>query len=142
MAKKKKRKVGNTAARTMAWLRDKGYTVAKVERWNPWARIRQDLFGFADILAIRADRTGVLAVQTTHKNFLEDHSQLIKSIAHVRTWLEGDNRIWLLGWEKAWKGDGSQRKIWAPIAQEVTLPFSGSKKLYFNKCEEVVNAGK
>jgi hypothetical protein len=142
MAKKKKRKVGNTAARTMAWLRDKGYTVAKVERWNQFARIRQDLFGFIDILAIRTDRTGVLAVQTTTKPFLDDHSQLIKSLANVRTWLEGDNRIWLLGWEKAWKGDGSHRKVWAPIVQEVTLAVNGSKKLYFERCTEVADEGK
>jgi hypothetical protein len=29
-------------------LREEGYTVAVVEHWNSFARIRQDLFGFID----------------------------------------------------------------------------------------------
>lgn len=121
----------------MAWLRKKGYTVAKVERWNVFAHIRQDLFGFADILAIHPDHTGVLAIQTTHKNFLKDHSQLLKKQATVRIWLESSNRIWLIGWEKAWKVDGSHRKIWAPIVQEVTSAINGSGKLYFGQVPEL-----
>ena len=39
--------------RTLARLRQEGaLEVAIVEHWNPHARIRQDLFGFIDILAI------------------------------------------------------------------------------------------
>ncbi|MBS0589503.1 MAG: hypothetical protein JSR65_02560 [Proteobacteria bacterium] len=50
-------------ARTLAALRADGYTAAVVERWNPHARIRQDLFGIVDILAVRGRET--LAVQVT-----------------------------------------------------------------------------
>ena len=50
-------------SRTLAVLREQGYIVAIVEKWNPHARIRQDLFGFIDILAIKRDET--LAVQAT-----------------------------------------------------------------------------
>lgn len=39
-----------------------------VERWIPGANIRKDLFGFADLLAIR-DQT-VLAVQVTSRSNL------------------------------------------------------------------------
>ena len=49
--------------RSLALLREQGYTVAVVEKWNPHARIRQDLFGFIDILAIKRGET--LAVQAT-----------------------------------------------------------------------------
>ena len=49
--------------RSLKYLRDEGYLVAIVERWQPFARIRQDLFGFIDLLAIRRDET--LAVQVT-----------------------------------------------------------------------------
>ena len=55
--------------RSLAYLREQGYTVAIVERWNPFARIRQDLFGFVDLLAIRKGET--LAVQTTSTNVSE-----------------------------------------------------------------------
>jgi len=49
--------------RSLEYLRDQGYLCAIVEHWNPFARIRQDLWGWADILAIRKDE--VLAVQVT-----------------------------------------------------------------------------
>ena len=49
--------------RTLATLRADGYTAEVVERWNPYARVRHDLFGIVDILAIREGET--LAVQTT-----------------------------------------------------------------------------
>ena len=44
-------------------MRADGWTAAVVEVWNPHARIRQDLFNIADILAVRGPDT--LAVQTT-----------------------------------------------------------------------------
>ena len=34
-------------------LREEGYIVAVVEHWNSFARIRQDLFGFIDLLALK-----------------------------------------------------------------------------------------
>ena len=49
--------------RSLAKLRAEGWTVAITERWNPFAKIRQDLFGFIDLLCIRDGAT--LAVQTT-----------------------------------------------------------------------------
>jgi hypothetical protein len=40
--------------RTLARLKKENYDlVAITERWNPFARIRQDLFGIIDILAIK-----------------------------------------------------------------------------------------
>lgn len=49
--------------RSLAFLREQGYLVSIVERWNPHARIRQDLWGWCDLLAIRKGE--VLAVQVT-----------------------------------------------------------------------------
>ena len=49
--------------RSLKLLRDQGYTCAIVEHWNPFAHIRQDLFGFIDIMAIKEGET--LGVQTT-----------------------------------------------------------------------------
>lgn len=37
---------------TLKQLRKEGWTCAIVEHWNSFAKIRQDLFGFGDILAI------------------------------------------------------------------------------------------
>ena len=49
--------------RTLKHLRDQGYRAEVVERWNPHARIRQDLFTIIDVLAL--SETEVVAVQTT-----------------------------------------------------------------------------
>ena len=51
--------------RTLKYLREIGYHAEVVERWNPHARIRQDLFGFGDIIAIRWGESGPLLVQCT-----------------------------------------------------------------------------
>lgn len=49
--------------RSLAHLRKTCELVQVVERWNPHARIRHDLFGFIDILAISGGET--IAVQST-----------------------------------------------------------------------------
>lgn len=49
--------------RSLALLRQTCQLVEVTERWNPFAKIRQDLFSIVDILCIRDGET--LAVQTT-----------------------------------------------------------------------------
>lgn len=49
--------------RSLEYLRKQGYRVAVVEKWNPHARIRQDLFGVLDLLAVRDGE--ILGVQAT-----------------------------------------------------------------------------
>jgi hypothetical protein len=63
---KKPRKKSKTSPtqRTLKYLREQGcQLVAVTERWNPHARIRQDLFGIIDVLALKDDQ--VIAVQAT-----------------------------------------------------------------------------
>lgn len=48
---------------TLRKLREDGYQAQVVEVWNSHARIRQDLFGFVDVLAVRGAET--LAIQAT-----------------------------------------------------------------------------
>ncbi|MHB1530468.1 MAG: hypothetical protein ACYCXT_13820 [Acidiferrobacteraceae bacterium] len=50
--------------RTLRHLRKAGYPLVQVvEKWNPHAGVRQDLFGIIDVLAVGPG--GVLAVQCT-----------------------------------------------------------------------------
>lgn len=54
--------------KTLKHLRQQGYTCAIVEKWNAHTQVRQDLFGFVDVLAVGPG--GTLAVQTTtNSNF-------------------------------------------------------------------------
>jgi hypothetical protein len=118
--KKKKRKSGNTAGRTMGWLRDLGFTVGKTEQWLAFAKIRRDLFGFADVVAMKEGTEGILAVQTTHENFLDEHKKLMRTMKTVKLWLRCSNRILLVGWNKFWNAKGT-RKRWAPVVFDVVL---------------------
>ena len=73
---KKKLKTSPTQ-RSLKLLRDDGWNCAITEHWNPFAHIRQDLFGFVDILAIR-DRE-MLAVQTTTLEHSKAREEKIRS---------------------------------------------------------------
>ena len=85
-------------------LREDGYTVAVVEHWNSFARIRQDLFGFIDLLALKGKE--VLAVQTTTTTNMNarikkiaDHENvgIVREAGwtiHVHGWHQDDKRKW------------------------------------------------
>ena len=72
--------------------------VEVVERFNPHARIRQDLFGFVDVLAVGP--RGVLAVQTTSAANVSSRIRKIAehdNVSHVR---EAGIAIRVHGWRK------------------------------------------
>ena len=82
-------------------MKERGYKCEITEKWNPFAKIRQDLFGFIDVLCIG---DGVVGVQTTsysnmsarvkkireHENFQRVHDAGIKVL--VQGWHKKDNR--------------------------------------------------
>jgi hypothetical protein len=49
--------------RSLEYLREQGYHCEVVEKWNSFTKQRKDLWGWADVLAIRKGE--VLAVQVT-----------------------------------------------------------------------------
>ena len=85
----------------MAALRDLGYLVEVVEKWNSFTRTRKDLWGWADLLAIK--RGEVLAVQVT----AADVSKRIKKIQDSDTVAlvrDAGIRIEVHGWTKRANG--------------------------------------
>ena len=79
--------------RTLKKLRDEGYLAEVVERWNSWAKVRQDLFGFVDIVAVKGGR--VLAVQATSysnmgarvkKIMASPHFEAVRAAMAVEVW--------------------------------------------------------
>lgn len=49
---KRKKPSGSPTQRTLKVMRERGYHCAVVERWNPHAKLRVDLFGFIDVLCL------------------------------------------------------------------------------------------
>lgn len=84
--------------RSLKYLRKLGYFAVVTERWNSFARCRQDLFGIVDVLAIRRGET--LAVQcTSHENV---SSRVNKIADHESTpkLREAGWRFEVHGWKK------------------------------------------
>ncbi len=103
--------------RSLAKLKAEGYLVAIVEHYNPWARVRQDLFGFADLLAIKGDVT--LAVQTTTGDNVSARLAKIGQSQAARLWLESPTRrVHVHGWRRI--GKHGKRKLWDCRIVEVT----------------------
>jgi hypothetical protein len=95
--------------RTLAKLRADGYTCAIVEKWNKWAKVRQDMGGFADIVAWKPG-AGVLAIQTTSGSNVAARIQKIKESTAACAWLLSPAWLEVWGWRKA--GERGKRKTW------------------------------
>lgn len=103
---KRKRSTISPTQRTLAYYRNQGVTVAVTERWNPHARLRQDLFGFCDLIALDA---GIVAVQVTSTG-VASRVEKIKAEPRAAEWIEAGGRIEVHGWRKlvAYRKDGTK----------------------------------
>ena len=84
--------------RSLAHLRNLGYRVAVVERWNPHARIRQDLFGVLDLLAVRDGE--ILGVQTTSGSNVSARLAKMADSEAVPELRQAGMRLEVHGWRK------------------------------------------
>lgn len=83
---------------TLRKLREDGYTAQVVEVWNPHARVRQDLFGFVDVLAVRGSET--LAVQATSAPNVSTRVKKIGDSPLIGPVREAGWKIVVWGWAK------------------------------------------
>jgi len=105
-------------ARSMKYLRDKGWQVARVERWNPFAHIRQDVWRFGDILACRRAVIldgkgfvyGIALVQSTSVSNFSKRRTKILALAESQEWKAAGGLVLLHGWGK--QGPRGKRKTW------------------------------
>lgn len=67
---------------TLAYLRRRGWEVARTEHWNHFAKRRQDLFGFIDVLAV--NDSNLVAIQTTDGSHHAEHVAKILGIPVAR----------------------------------------------------------
>ena len=104
-------------------LRKDGWTATVVEHWNPHAKIRQDLFGFVDVMGIRSFFNPVDPVNNIHTNVgvqatsytnVSARVKKIKESEHAKTWLLAGNAIEVHGWHK-------KRNRWQCRVVEITL---------------------
>lgn len=105
--------------RSLKYLKDMGYVAGVTEKWNQFARIRQDLWGFVDIMAFNVNAHEILAVQTTtYSNF---HARIKKILGNesARGFIEAGGEIVVHGWKLV--GARGTRKTWQVTAKIITL---------------------
>lgn len=89
-------------------LKANGYSIVeRVEHWNSWAKCRQDLFGFADLLCVQpfANSLGLrggefLLVQTTTAENVSSRRKKILASSKAKIWCRAGGRIVIHGWRK------------------------------------------
>ena len=107
--------------RTLRLLRQQGCICGIVERFNPHAGpfgIRQDLFGFVDIVALYP--TSVCAIQSCGQAFSEHKKKMLENEILIE-WLRSGGTVMLYGWRKVLKKRGGKQKVWKPRICEFVL---------------------
>ena len=107
--------------RTMKYLREQGATCAVVEKWNQHAGIRQDLFGFVDVLCLEPER-GIVGVQCCARSGHAAHRRKIleECTEHALTWLACGGKIEIWSWAKQKVKRGGKAMRWTPKVEEIT----------------------
>jgi len=114
--------------RSLAYLRDQGWLVATVERWNPHAKVRQDLFGILDLLAVRDGET--LGVQTTSGSNVAARARKIADSSHVDALQRAGWRLVVHGWRKGSNGRYALREVYCRAdSLSVELPKHEPSKI-------------
>ena len=104
------------AQRSMDWLRKRGWYVWKCEHWNPWARVRIDLAGFIDVIAIHPDEPRIFAIQATTTSNQSKRIAKILASMDARLWLRAGTAIHVHGWRKS-----KRTRRWELTETPVTL---------------------
>lgn len=83
---------------TLRHFRRLGYTAEVTERWNPWAKCRQDLFGIIDVLVVGNGET--IGVQCTSYPNISARCKKIADADAVPDLREAGWRLLVQGWHK------------------------------------------
>ena len=97
-------------AQSIALLKKEGYTVKIVEKWNPWSKTRQDLWGM-DIVAIKSGIPGVLGIQATSRGNVSTRIKKIMALPEAKLFVECSNKLEVWGWDKYKKHWRVRREI-------------------------------
>lgn len=94
---------------TMEKLKADGYAPFKTEHWNSFARIRQDLFGFCDVLALRKNE--VVAIQCTSWGNTSSRVKKIADHENIAVVRDAGIRVLVWGWKKVARGQWELKEV-------------------------------
>lgn len=86
---------------TLKKWRDAGYLCAIVEKWNPHVKIRQDLFGCIDVIAVgQGETVGIQSTSDNGGNVAKRVQKIEDNPETVSRLRDGGWRIVVEGWRK------------------------------------------
>jgi len=100
-------------------FRARGWQCKVVERWNAFARIRQDVWG-GDILACHPD-AGVALIQVSTIAHIPERERKCREIPEVHVWLAAGGQFFLAGVQKK-KPRGYRIEVTEIRTQEIGKP--------------------
>jgi hypothetical protein len=101
----------STSARTMKWLRDRGFLADNVERYNAYTKRRNDWCQFADIIAIHEEHKVWFVQTTSGTNHASHFNQMVRNEKVLKT-MKCGGKVILISWSK--RGKKGKRKLWTP----------------------------
>lgn len=93
---------------TLKHWRSHGYLCAVVEKYNKFAKVRQDLFGCIDVLAVKDD--DMVGIQTTVMASVPARLQKLRLSENALRFISDHRTLIVEGWAK--RGARGQRKVW------------------------------
>lgn len=85
-------------SRSKEMLEGQGFLVGIVEHWNSFARIRQDLYGFLDLLAVRENE--IVGVQVTSDGNVSARIKKIAAHGNISAVRKSGMAVMVHGWKK------------------------------------------
>jgi hypothetical protein len=110
MKRLRKKRKASPVQLSLKHLRGLGWTVCIVEKYNRFAKVRQDAFGFGDILACRPMDGSIALVQTTTFSHLQNRYEKIRLNPKTWRWKRSGGQVILHGWHKI--SERGKRKTW------------------------------
>ena len=108
--------MASPTSRTIKLYKDIGFECGIVERRVPFRNTTIDLYGFADLIAMKPG-VGIIAVQATSGGNHAARRAKIAAEPRAKTWLESGGRIEICSWAK--RGGRGKRKLWTPNREEI-----------------------
>lgn len=116
---KKRAKPFSATQATRKHLKSLGITSQITERWNAFAKVRQDLFGFIDLVALDTS-VGIIGIQTTTMDNMAARRTKIEELETLSPWLLSGGIVEVWGWGK--RGGRGKRKLWTLRRERLVGP--------------------
>lgn len=102
--------------RSLRLLRQEGGCPAIVEKFNSFIKIRQDAWGFVDIISLNPSKGEITFVQVTTMAHLPEHREKCFANPNLKNLLDAGGVFELHGWrklkEKILNGKKGRREVW------------------------------